>query len=204
MTAEARLLPALVPVALNAALLAGINALATSRTTMIGAEGQPVSAQTMPGGVVIAVAVIVGLIAFAVRAGAVVGIDAVVAQSGKGWRIVELAGLAYWTQVLWAVPAFAAMWWLYDPPPMVLSGQGLDAAQAALRYGEELAAEPLQIAMTRTQQMFGLWLVGLHAAALRVVSRFTVRGAWTAAVVLTIVFMGVPAVLGRLVQGMFS
>ena len=52
--------------------------------------------------------------------------------------------------------------------------------------------------------MFGLWLVGLHAAALRVVSRFTVRGAWTAAVVLTIVFMGVPAVLGRLVQGMFS
>ena len=49
--------------------------------------------------------------------------------------------------------------------------------QAALRYGEELAAKPLQITMTRTQQMFGLWLVGLHAAVLRVASGLTTRSA---------------------------
>ena len=118
-------------------------------------------------------AVIVGLIAFAVRAGTVVGIDAAVAQSGKGRRLVELAGLAYWTQV----PGRSRPSRRYDPPPMVVEGQGLDVMQAALRYGEELAAEPLQITMTRTQQMFGLWLVGLHAALLRVASGLTTRSA---------------------------
>ena len=204
MAADARLLPALVPVALNAALLAGINALGTSRTTVIGLDGEAVAAPTTPVELMIPLAVIGGLIAFTVRAGAVVGIDAVAAQSGKGRRLVEFAGLAYWTQVLWAVPAFAAMWWLYDPPPMVVEGQGLDMMQAALRYGEELAAEPLQITMTRTQQMFGLWLVGLHAAALRVVSGLTTRGAWTAAAVMALVFMGVPLAAGQVIQSLVS
>ena len=37
--------------------------------------------------------------------------------------------------------------------------------------------------MTRTRQMFGLWLVGLHAATLRIVSGLTTCGAWTAAAV---------------------
>ncbi len=95
MAADARLLPALVPVALNAAPLAGINALGTSRTTVIGPDGDAVAAQTMPTELMIPVAVVLGLIAFAVRAGTVVGIDTLVAQSGKRRRIVELAGLAY-------------------------------------------------------------------------------------------------------------
>ncbi len=105
--------------------------------------------------------------------------------------------------MLWALPAYAAMWWMYDPPPMVVSGQGLEVMQAALQYGQELAAEPLQITMTRTQQMFGLWLVGLHAAALRVVSGLTTRGAWTAAAVMALVFIGLPPALGQAVRQLF-
>ena len=70
-----------VPVALNAALLAGVNALAASRTTVIGPDGKPVTAQTMPRRTRDPAAVIFGLLAFAVQAGAVVGIDALVAQS---------------------------------------------------------------------------------------------------------------------------
>ena len=85
----------------------------------------------------------------------------------RRWRLVELSALAYWPQLLWWVPALAAMWWLYDPPPMIYRGARADMMQAAMRYGEQLAAEPLQIVMTRAQQMAGVWLIALHAVALR-------------------------------------
>ena len=64
-----------------------------------------------------------------------------------------------------------------------------DAMMAAMRYGEQLAAEPLQIAMTRTQQMAGVWLIALHAGALRVVSGLTVGGTWAAGIVLAVLFI---------------
>lgn len=51
-------IPALVPVALSAALPAGINALAASRTTVIGLDGEPVAGQTTPRGLVVPAAVI--------------------------------------------------------------------------------------------------------------------------------------------------
>ena len=75
--------------------------------------------------------------------------------------------------------------------------------QAALRYGEQLAAEPLQIVMARTQQMAGVWLIALHACALRVVSGLTTGGTWAAGLVLAVLFIGAPAAVGAAVQRMF-
>ena len=63
----------------------------------------------------------------------------------KRERLVELSALAYWPQLLWSVPATAAVWWFFDPPPAVFRGAGTDVVQAALRYGEQLDREPLQI-----------------------------------------------------------
>lgn len=130
-------------------------------------------------------------------------LDMLTAQSGQWRRLAELSALAYWPQLLWSVPALAAVWWLYDPRPMVYRGAGADVMMAALRYGEQLAAEPFQIVMTRTQQMAGVWLIALHAVALRVVSGLTVGGTWTAGLVLAVLFLGAPAAIGEAVERMF-
>ena len=72
--------------------------------------------------------------------------------------------------------------------------------QAAIRYGEQLAREPLQIMVTRTQQFAGLWLVGLHAVALRVVSGFSVGATWGAFITLAALFVGIPWMFRLAVQ----
>lgn len=203
-----RLFPAaaLLPVVLNALSVGGIGVISQSRVTML-APGlpEPVSPSGLPIMAAVPLAVVGGLLGFAVHAGAVVVFDMLTAHSTgpKRWRLVELSALAYWPQLLWSVPALAAMWWLFDPPPMVYRGAGADVMQAALRYGEQLAAEPLQIVMTRTQQMAGVWLIALHACALRVVSGLTVGGTWAAGIVLAVLFIGAPAVGGAVVQRMF-
>ena len=201
-----RLRLALLPVVLNALFVSGIGVISQSRVTML-APGlpEPVSPPGMPIAVVVPLAVVFGLIAFAVHVVAVVAFDMLTAQSTgpKRWRLVELSALAYWPQLLWSVPALAATWWFFDPPPMVYRGAGADVMQAALRYGEQLAAEPLQIVMTRTQQMAGVWLIALHACALRVVSGLTTGGTWAAGIVLAILFIGAPAAVGAAVQRMF-
>ena len=201
-----RLRSALLPVVINALFVGGIGAVAQSRMTMLAPGlSEPVSPPGLPILAGVPLAVVGGLLGFAVHAGAVVVFDLLTAHSTgpKRWRVVELSALAYWPQLLWSVPALAAMWWLYDPPPMVYRGAGADVMQAALRYGEQLAAEPLQIVMTRTQQMAGVWLIALHACTLRVVSGLTVGGTWAAGIVLAVLFIGAPAAVGAAVQRMF-
>lgn len=201
-----RLRSALLPVALNALCVGGIGIITRSRMTML-APGllEPVTPPGMPVAVAVPLAVVLGLLAFAVHAGAVVVFDMLTAHSTgpKRWRLVELSALAYWPQLLWSVPALAAMWWLFDPPPMVYRGAGADVMMAAMRYGEQLAAEPLAIVMTRTQQMTGVWLIALHACALRVVSGLTTGGTWAAGIVLAVLFIGVPAAVGVVAQRVF-
>lgn len=201
-----RLFPVLLPVVLNALFVGWISVISQSRVTML-APGlpEPVSPPGLPIIAAVPLAVVGGLLGFAIHAGAVVVFDMLTAQSSgpKHWRLVELSALAYWPQLLWSVPALAAMWWLYDPPPMVYRGAGADMMMAAMRYGEQLAAEPLQIIMARTQQMASVWLIALHACALRVVSGLTVGGTWAAGIVLALLFIGAPAAVGAAVQRMF-
>lgn len=201
-----RLSSALLPVVINALFVGGIGVITQSRMTML-APGlpEPVSPPGLPIAIAVPMAVAFGLLSFAVHAGAVVMFDMLTAQSTapKRWRLAELSALAYWPQLLWSVPALTAMWWLYDPPPMVYRGAGADVMMAAVRYGEQLAAEPLQIVMTRTQQMASIWLIALHAVALRVVSGLTVAGTWATGIVLAVLFLGAPAALGAMVQRMF-
>lgn len=196
-----RLRSAFLPVVINALFVGGAGMIAQSRVTVL-APGlpEPVSSPGMPILLAIPAVVVFGLVGFMVHASAVVMFDVLTVQSGQWRRLTELSALAYWPQLLWSVPALALVWWLYDPPAMVYRGAGADMMQAALRYGEQLASEPFQIVMARTQQMAALWLVALHACVLRVVSGFRVGGAWVAGIVLATLFLGVPVAVGTAVQ----
>ena len=109
-----------------------------------------------------------GMMAFAAHAGAVVVLDSLVVQSRRVRRLVELSALAYWTQVVWAVPALLALWANIDLPYIIVGA---------------------------TSHLCAAWLLAMHATALRVVSEFTARGTWAAGMALAAVFLGVPAAL---------
>ena len=143
-------------------------------------------------------ALIAGLLGFAVHAGALVTFDMFTARSTAKKRrcLVDLSAAAYWSQLAWSIPALAAVWWFWDPPALIVRG-------GTVQQADVLSREPLQIVLTQTRQFAHLWLIGLHAVALRVVSGLTVGGAWAAGITLATVFVGGPWVIGTIVQRFF-
>ena len=105
-------------------------------------------------------------------------------------KLIECSMVSYWTQVLWGliVLCFMVVW--YHPPAM----------SEAEQWTERIAvmnAESAKVAVDLIAVYFGLWLASLQACALRVVSGFSVAGAWAAAVVLGLAFAVLPWVVQR-------
>lgn len=190
---------ALLPVALNALLVGGTGAVTSARFAAAANSLHGVVAPPPTTYVLLPLSVVYGFLGFAAHVGAVVALGAMTTQSGLRGRLVELSGLAYWSQVLWSAPALLVMWLYLDPEPFVLPSN-MDVMTPAMAYREIVGPEPLQIVMARTQQFAGIWLVGLHATVLRVVAGFTIGGTWAAGFAMGSVFLGIPAVLQAVVQ----
>lgn len=116
---------------------------------------------------VVVLAVAGALTVFALHAAAVVLVDLLAVQSGRARRLVELSALAYWSQTTWSVPVLTIL----------------------LAVGGEA---DLRAAIAVTEQLWIVWLIGLHATVLHVVSGLTVTGTVAAAVFMFVVFFGVP------------
>ena len=112
--------------------------------------------------------------AFGAHAVVVVVLDLLAAPSGRARRLVELSALAYWSQVAWSVPA------------------------ALLVTGAGSVGDDLRVALDATRQLWGVWLIGLHAAVLYVVSGLSVGGAVAAALTMLAVFYGLPPLVGMI------
>ena len=110
--------------------------------------------------------------AFGAHAVVVVVLDLLAAPSGRARRLVELSALAYWSQVAWSVPA------------------------ALLVTGVGWVGDDLRVALDTTRQLWGVWLIGLHAAVLYVVTGLSVGGAVAAALIMLAVFYGLPPLVG--------
>ena len=137
---------------------------------------------------------------FALAAGAVVVLDAVFSRSGKAPRLVEFTGIAHVTQIPWALLSLVILagFWAppaFRPPP---DAGGLEALQAADDYARGARTSGLPGALTLIRTGFGLWLALLQGCALRVVSGFTVAGAWAAGSSLAFVLAVAPWALQRL------
>ena len=132
----------------------------------------------------VSIMAVVGFVAFTLHAAAVVVLGMVGTGSGDSVtnaRLVGLAGLAYWTQVAWSVPVLAVL--------LVFSADALGAPGPHGTFPTLIGS---------LQQLFGLWLVGLHAVALRVVSRFSVGGTWAAGIALGALFVGTPLAMSAM------
>lgn len=196
-----RLYSALLPVIIHAFVSAGGSAILQARLMRSTSAGLPDPIDPTAAVVIsLLLAVPIGLAGLALHAAVMFIFDMTTAEStgARRWRLVELAGLAYWPQLLWSVPALIALWWLFDPPAMTLGVGGADdSSRSALRYVEWMENEPLLLVMRQIQPIAGVWLVALHAMALRVVSGFTVFGAWMAGVIMAVLFVAVPTVVTR-------
>lgn len=198
---------ALSAVAVHIIAAGAMGTIVTTRTSAAVGEALASIGQTAPDVpfalsfvVGIGTTAMIGIFVFLLHIGAVLGIDALSAQSGQYRRLVQLCALAYWPQVIWSASACIAVLFYFDPGEIRLSSTAtaVDLQAEIGVYMENLARTPLQSTLTLTQQMFGVWLVALHAAALRVASGLSVGGAWAAGIVLAIMFVIGPAAAGFL------
>ena len=145
-------------------------------------------------GIVLVSSVTTGCFLFALWALAAVVLDMLFAQSGRGRRLVEFTALSYWSQLPYAAVWFGmvAWWWQPEPlrlPPGVTTVELMDILRT---YQEENADASMLSTLRLAASYSWCWLVALQAAALRVVSGFTVAGAWAAGVSLAALFVGAP------------
>lgn len=190
-----RLFSALVPVVLEAVVVAGIGWVFQSRML-------PTAALTgaLTGTFILFGGFVTSLLFLSIHAGAVIMLDMLTAQSRQARRYLELCALAYWPPVLVSILQLVAMWLYFDPPPVVFSPG--DAAAAAA-YGEDVARMPFSILTGTVDQFADVWLIALHACTLRVVAGISVGGTWGAGVALAAVLLGVPWFAGQVMVRLF-
>ena len=140
-----------------------------------------------------------GCLLFALSALAVVCLDMLCAQSGRGRRLVEFTALAYLSQLPLAAAGLAVAAWWWSPAPLRLPDgiASLELAEALRSYQEESAGAAALSTQRLLGSYFWCWLVALQAAALRVVSGFSAGGAWAAGILLAALFVGVPYAIQR-------
>ena len=135
-------------------------------------------------------------IGFALMAGGVVVLGALFSQSGRALRLAEFTGLAYVSQIPWAVVTLVLLIWYVEIPTPPLPN-AVTVEETRQMVESDVDPGGLLSTIDLVQAYSWLWFVALQASALRVVSGFRVFGAWSAGLTLALVFVVVPWVVQR-------
>ena len=137
---------------------------------------------------------------FWLAAGALVVLDILFAGSGQSRRLVECCALAYWSQVPWSLIGLVilSIWGHPEPIRIPTNASPSELTTLLVERQAHFQSMPVMQTVQLVGVYFGLWLVGLQATALRVVSGFSVRGAWAAGIVLGTLFVALPYVAQRI------
>ena len=183
------------------ALHAGFTAIATAVMDgrLLAAQGDTGLAAQVTVVLAVAGTAVHMVVLFAVAACGALTLDRVFSRSGQGQRLVEFTGIAHVTQIPWALLSLVVLAGFWEPPAFLSppDATALEARQAADDYARDAQTSALPAALKLIRSGFGLWLVALQACALRVVSSFTVGGAWAAGITLALVFVVAPWTLQR-------
>lgn len=191
---------AFVPLAAYAVLVTAA-ALVTGRKTRLAATAALEQAQFPSMGppwigdlfAVVSSVTAVGFM-FAASALAAVALDLLFAQSGRSRRLVEFAALSYWSQLPFAAAwlGITVWWWRPEPLSLAPGATSVELFETLRAYQGQNAETGLLSTLQLVGAYFWCWFVALECAALRVVSGFTVAGAWAAGVSLATLFVGAP------------
>lgn len=157
----------------------------------------------VPAGALAAVGLIAGAVGYLAMFGAMaltmVVLDLLCAQSGRARRLVEFSGFAFVSQLPLAILGLAfAVWTTPEPLRLPADATLAEFPSIIAEYQGRVATDAAQAALRMIGIYFGLWLAALQAAALRVVSGFSVGGAWAAGILLTVLFVVTPYVLPQI------
>ena len=136
---------------------------------------------------------------FGAMALVLVVLDLLFAQSGSARRLVEFAGFAFVSQLPLAILGLALAIWV-TPEPLRLPADATLAEFPDImrKYQATVVGGVRQSVLQMVGVYFGLWMAALQAAALRVVSGFSVGGAWAAGILLAVLFVGIPYAVQQL------
>lgn len=201
--APPRYLAALVPLAAHIVLSSATVLAATRKTqrvTEVAFEqaGLAAPAPAWVGDVIgVVSSITAGCFLFGISALSVVVLDMLLAQSGRGRRLVEFTALAFYSQLPLAAVGLTVVVWWWSPAPLRLPAgiTSIELADFLRAYQADSADTPGLSALQLAGYYFWCWLVALQAAALRVVSGFSVGGAWAAGITLAVLFVGIPSVV---------
>lgn len=200
---QPRWISAFFPVVVHLCAASMLGVIISSRTEGPIRAGLAAAGQELPelpaafGPIVgIATTVTSGLIVFWLLVAAVVAADILLSHSGQYRRLVELCAVSYWAPVLYMVPVVLIHAVLFDPEPLRISGSiTLVEVQPIVNDYMATAGGSMQIVLLAVKNVFDVWLIALHASALHVVSGVSVGAAWVVAIILSVVFVLVPAIL---------
>lgn len=176
---------------------------AASAGTAFWIRGQEAIGGAMPVAVGIGLSLFsacIGLsLSFWLSTGALVILDVLFSGSRRARRLVELSALACWPQVVWGLMGTIGVWLWFSPEPFEPLGGSttLEAQRLMDNYQDGIASSPFILTYNVLGAFVSLWVVGLQVCALRVVSGFTVRATWGAAVLLGGVLVVVPWAIQR-------
>ena len=137
---------------------------------------------------------------FWLSTGALVMLDTVFSGSGKARRIVELSAIACWPHIPWGIVGSVAVWLWFHPEPVGMVPETATTGEMrrlAASYREYMASTPFMRTYSLLGAFVSLWVVCLQACVLRVVSGFSVGGAWAAGMMIGSVFVGAPWAIQR-------
>jgi hypothetical protein len=138
--------------------------------------------------IVLAVTGFVG--SFALMTGSLVFLDSLFSQSGRANRLIEFSAFAHAVQLPLILIAFALSAW--GPVPAVRTPSGVLKAnewqELSQKYMTQLRDSPAQRLGRILSTYATFWIVAIQASALRIVSGFSVRGAWAAGCMLALTF----------------
>ena len=149
-------------------------------------------------GVALAVfSVVLGLaIVFWIAVGVLAVVDVMFVGSGRGHRLIELSALSYWSQVPWAVASCFLLFFAFHLEPPPVSGSS-NLPELLARYQEDVERQAFMRTYRLIGAFFGLWLVGLQACALRVVTGLRIGAAWSVGLTLGVVLVLLPWAIQR-------
>ena len=173
-------------------------------TRIQGAMAATVTASgEMPLGVVVGLSFVSACFAEAITfwlsTGAIVSLDLFFTGSGRGRRLVEMSALAFWPQTIWGLTGCVVVAVAFHPEPLLVSDSmtTIDVQRSVGDYEDMIESSYFMLTFRLIGAYFAAWVVALQVTALRVVSGFTVGGAWAAGIVLGLVFVALPWAIQR-------
>ena len=127
---------------------------------------------------------------------ALIVLDLLFTQSQRVSRLWGCSAYAQLPMALWGVIGAVVVVLVFEPGELRIAERDMNSQQrltdVVAAYHADQQQGPLSVTMSTLGMYMGVLVVALQCCALRVVSGFTVRGAWAAGIVLGSVFVVIP------------